>query len=662
MLLRQPITLHTGTPEVRPDPVPLRAGPLTVLFDEGDLRCVSLDGRELLRRVYVAVRDRNWDTAAAALTDVQVIAGADHFRVTYRAQHRDGDIAFAWDAEITGDADGRFRFTMSGEALASFLRNRIGFCVLHPLEGCVGRACRVEHTDGSVTEGEFPRFISPHQPFFDIRAVSHPVRNGMWMQVRFEGDVFEMEDHRNWTDASFKTYCTPLRLPFPVRVEAGERVAQAVTVELCPGPTSEDEPVSARPTRGETDAWIRIGEPAGVLPRIGLGIASHGGPLSETEIERLQVLRPDHLRVELEAVDPSAPARLAQAGREAAALGAEVQLCLTLPREGTGQDGALSALLTAARALPVPIQVCFAFAEGENSTSAATAQRMRNWLAGMGRPIPLGGGARAYFAELNRGRPPSGELHVVTYSINPQAHSCDTRTLMENLAGQTAVVESARQICGDLPLAVGPVTLRPRFNPHLAAPAVPRPGDTLPFEVDERQMSLAAAAWTVGSLAALAVAGVSAVTYYETTGWRGVMEREHGCPHPDRFQSGPGEVFPLYHVLADVGEWPGAEVLRTISTEPLRAAALALRRDNCLRILVANLLGSPLTVTVAGVNGARGVMRSLDVTTTMEAMRDPVAFRAREPAAIPPGPEDIVLSLLPYAVVRLDIRLHASAE
>ena len=27
------------------------------------------------------------------------------------------------------------------------------------------------------------------------------------------GDSFEMEDHRNWTDASFKTYVRPLALP-----------------------------------------------------------------------------------------------------------------------------------------------------------------------------------------------------------------------------------------------------------------------------------------------------------------------------------------------------------------------------------------------------------------------------------------------------------------
>src|SRR5258707_15141553 len=65
-----------------------------------------------------------------------------------------------------------------------------------------------------------------------MRAISHQVAPGVSAEVRFEGDIFEMEDQRNWTDASYKTYCTPLGLPFPAKVEKGARVKQAVTFTL----------------------------------------------------------------------------------------------------------------------------------------------------------------------------------------------------------------------------------------------------------------------------------------------------------------------------------------------------------------------------------------------------------------------------------------------
>ena len=60
--------------------------------------------------------------------------------------------------------------------------------------------------------------MSPHQPFLDIRAIRHEIAPGRALEVRFEGEWFEMEDQRNWSDASFKTYSTPLSraLPAPI--------------------------------------------------------------------------------------------------------------------------------------------------------------------------------------------------------------------------------------------------------------------------------------------------------------------------------------------------------------------------------------------------------------------------------------------------------------
>jgi D-apionolactonase len=49
---------------------------------------------------------------------------------------------------------------------------------------------------------------------------------GLTVTCRMEGDRFEMEE-RNWTDASFKTYCRPLALPWPFMLAAGERSSRA---------------------------------------------------------------------------------------------------------------------------------------------------------------------------------------------------------------------------------------------------------------------------------------------------------------------------------------------------------------------------------------------------------------------------------------------------
>ena len=50
--------------------------------------------------------------------------------------------------------------------------------------------------------------------------------------MEFEGDTFETEDQRNWTDASFKTYGGALSTPLPLALAAGHTVRQKVTFVL----------------------------------------------------------------------------------------------------------------------------------------------------------------------------------------------------------------------------------------------------------------------------------------------------------------------------------------------------------------------------------------------------------------------------------------------
>ena len=244
-------------------------------------------------------------------------------------------------------------------------------------------------------------------------------------------------------------------------------------------------------------------------------------------------------------------------------------------------------------------------------------------------------------------------MDLVSYSVTPQVHAFDDASLVENLEGQRATVESAREFIGDRRLAVSPVTLRPRLSPNGEGPApVPVPGE-LPSQVDPRQMSLFGAAWTVGSLGNLADAGVYSVTYYETTGWRGVMETDLGSPLPHKFPSRLGRVFPVYHVLADVGAFAGGTVIPTQSSDPLRAQAVAVRKDGRTRVLVANLAPEPQRLTVAGLP-APVWLRVLDQATVEWAAREPDSYRRERGRKVDGGHGRLEVELGPYAVTTLD--------
>lgn len=635
--------LRYGKDEPLPEQRVLRAGPLTVLLDGGDLRYVRVGEREILRRVYVAVRDRNWDTIAPRLSDLRVEDHADSFRVTYTCEHRRGEIDFVWNATITGDANGTITYNMAGEARSSFWRNRIGLCVLHPIRECAGAHFVAVKANGSTQAGIFPRDISPHQPVQDLAALLHEVSPGFWAHVRFNGEVFEMEDQRNWTDASFKTYSTPLRLPMPVEVPVGTKIIQSIVLSL--QGVAPDQPGAERVST------ITIGAaPTSDVPPIGLGVASHGEPLTAREVARLRELHLAHLRVDLRLSDPGYPATLRQAQADAAALGIPLEVALFVTDNG---DNELRSLRAAFQESPTKVARWLIFHVSERPTSARWIGAARRHLAAVDHAADFGSGTNADFTELNRARPVVGPLDVVGYAVNPQVHAFDNVSMVETLETQAATVDSAHQFIGGVPIAITPITLKQRFNPAASQPDSAPASAELPRAVDVRQMSLFGAAWTVGSLKYVGESSVASVTYYETTGWRGVLEREDGAPLPAAFRSLPGGAFPLYHVLADIGEFAGGEMIPVRSSRPLQVDGLAVTRDGKLRIIVANLTNMTQRVKLDGVP-ASVVLKRLDETNAERAMRAPEEFRLAIGDAVSVVDGELERELPPYGIVRID--------
>ena len=638
--------LRRGSDESPVARVALRAGPLSLSYENGELRSIRLGKREVVRRVYVAVRDHNWGTILPTFTDAAIERGDDSFAVSFVATHREGSIDFSWRGTITGDAHGTIRFMMAGTANMTFLRNRIGFCVLHPPASCAGQPCIVEHDDGTQTVGTFPQTISPHQPFREMRAISHEVEPGVRAELRFAGDIFEMEDQRNWTDDSYKTYCTPLRLPYPVEVVSGTRIEQSVTL------TFSGADALRADTKRDGSLAVTVGtEVMGTLPQLGLGVASHGQPLTEREVARLRSLNLAHLRVDLPLSETDWRERLLHATDEVVALGVALEIALFLSPIGAEEQ--LTALTEACLALSPPIVRWLVFDTDRTVTSGRTLALARQPLATIAPGAAIGGGTNAYFTQLNRDRPNPTTLDFVSYSINPQVHAFDDASLVETLACQATTVESARLFMGDRPISISPVTLRPRFNPDATAAADDTSADAMRDTVDPRQMSLFGAAWMVGSLAALASSGVTSATYYETSGARGVMETPTGSPW-SAFSSIPGGVFPLYHVLADVREFAGGEVLRATTAAPLGAAVLALRLGERTRILVANLRPERQQIAL-DLSEKRVSVRLLDETNVERAMREPEEFHDGAGKSLMCQEGRLLLDLLPYAVARIDV-------
>ena len=483
----------------------LHAGPLLATFDRGELRWVRLQEVEVLRGIYPAVRGPAWQTIAPRISALRIEQEEEGFRVGYDLRYEDGPLLFTASVRIDGAADGTVRFEFRGRAGAAFLKNRIGLCVLHPSPSCAGRPIEIDHGDGRITRGSLPKDVSPHQPFLDIRAIRHGIAPGRALEVRFEGEWFEMEDQRNWSDASFKTYSTPLSRPFPARMEEGEEVHHTVTLRLVavPSMTLEASTSVGRPV-----------EPMGSAPplmRVGLDLGPADLAPSVADIARLRALRLDHLRIALgpEGVWGEALLRAAETSR---ACGVPLEVVALL-----GEGGGLERLAEAAAGLPV--SVFLVFDHNTRRSDPALLARARRLLGAAVPGVRVGGGAAHWFADLNRNREAAQGGEVVSFALCPQAHARDESTILENLQSLSDLARTARTFAGSVPLVLSPLTLGPREE-------APDPRLATEFGATWLRGILAAAReagfWSVSLSPGLGPAGLASA---ETPAYRALLER-----------------------------------------------------------------------------------------------------------------------------------------
>jgi hypothetical protein len=656
--------LYYGQEKPLPAQVELRAGPLELIYEQGDLRYIRQGEVEIVRRIYVAVRDRNWGTVPVVLSDVEMSIGEKSFLIRYHVDNRQNEIDFGWEGELRGDPDGKITFSMEGIARSTFWRNRIGFCVLHPAS-LAGSSIEVQHIDGEVEQTAFPtNFVvdQPVQPFSDLKCITYDIAPGKRVEIEFKGDVFEMEDQRNWTDASFKTFCTPLCLPYPIEVPQGTKISQSITIRLL-----ENEPASFPSKVLEildqppvTVFTIDRSAKALPLPTLGLGMASHEQPLTPTEIELLRRLCLAHLRVDLSLFDPGYKARLRQAAQETQSLGVKLEAALFV---SDNADRELADLRTELESLHPAISawLCYPQKEGYHGGSPieAVVTACRKHLEGFDLLVPFFAGTNYDLIFLKRNFPSSKISDGFCFSICPQVHAFDNASLVETLEVQGKAVESARGLGMGLPVRISPVTLKMRSNPYATGPAQQLGPDELPPQVDVRQMSLFGAGWTAGSFKYLAEAGAQSVTFYETTGWQGVMETQAGPLLPAIFRSQPGMVFPIYHVLAELAEYNGGKIIPVRSSHPLQATGLLLWRNGAERMLVVNF--SPVRKDLKVECAADEVLiRFLDEKIVLTAMRQPEAFRLLPGLKQKPKEGFLLLELQPFAIAVIDVKPEIS--
>ena len=613
----------------------LTAGSITAVLDNGALRYISAHGTEVLRGIAFLVRDKNWGTYGPAIENLKIRQGKDGFKVSYEATCSDTTQGLRYEVNIEASAQGVLRFMAKAKPLTDFITNRTGFVVLHPLVGVVGEPVEIVHTDGKKQKTRFPKFISPGQPVFEIRSLKHTVMPGVTATVLMEGNKFEMEDHRNWMDASYKTYVCSLLDPWPYSLKKGEAFEQSITVTVEGKPTVK----AAKPSAGIA---VQVGAAKGRVPAIGIAVPMLEATTALKVVDEISAAALAHLVCQIDGRRSGADqaARAFQELKQKTSKPMMLEIVLSAKAPAMEEVAAIARAVRAGGLLPDAIVVTqmHDLKSFQPNTARPWGPTYEDMAAAMRHHFPgvaLGGGMLSFFTELNRKPVPLGVFDFVTHSVCPIVHTADDVSVMETLESMPSIIASTRKMIGKTPYHLGPSSIACRDNPYGAAVAAnPGEGRICLSDNDPRQRGLFAAAWNLGLVAAAARGGINVLSLGATTGHQGVI-------HEDG-------LVPSYHVIAGLASASGAKRLEAVSSTPNKVEAMAFANGQKRGLWLANLTGEPQTVKISGLTGAATV-HMIDEKNFMKLRHD-IGYMAS------PGTPMKKLSrveLSPYAVARI---------
>lgn len=587
--------LLTGTPIAEPSRRRVKAGDLEAEYDEGALRWISWKGVEVLRAIMFLVRTPGWGTPAANISGLTIQEDTEEFVIAYTAHYGETGTGVLVSTHIAGSSRGQLAAKATISAEQSFETNRSGFVVLHPLDGFAGTKVDVNHANAPAKAIQIPAPISPGQPLMDIQGIIHHPVEGLAVETRFEGDIFEMEDHRNWSDASFKTYSRPIGLPYPYLLSPDEPVEQAVYTTL------RDDGISSKPASCVVSPVIEDQKmPIFALPLDSLAQASD----ALQQIQALKALASERILLRFDTSVEAENPDFSDLKKLLVETGSALELqTILVAKDDSMAHAEMASLKHALDELDINVVAVSAFPKvdeqsfqpGEERPPHPSEDAIASCLSEVFPTAKRLGGTPAFFTEFNRKRPNPSLWQGVCFATTPVVHAADDASVMETLQSLPHILNAATQLSSGLPLSVGPTGIGARVNPYGPGPSNNVPVDREGMAAqDPRQRGLFAAAWTVGYLAQIAAFAPERFAFGAATGPFGLVASKQSFARAFWDDLPDGSVYPLYHIARWINHASGCTIISARTESNI--AHIAWRENDTRHALIANLLPQTLSL------------------------------------------------------------------
>jgi D-apionolactonase len=585
-----------------PDTQRVEHAGFTVDIARAAIRNVTYQGAQIIDLLYTAIRPWDWSTLDPDEHSEVVEISGENCLVTIT------DL-FAGSMQgktvLTLQPNGKFTIDYQLSGLGKFEINRWGVCFcLNTGDWMGSKVSASENTYSLLKE------ISPQRVINGITQGLFPASNNLHfiapdkrsLKVLSTGKVLEAEDQRNWTDNTYKIYSGSLAEPRPFVIEKGMQWEQQVEFEVTP------------PTNSIPDGSKIIAKDIPSLPRI--GVQFNGEPLlpSDDLEKALFILDIDHIRINEESLTAQKIATISKSGLvlEAALLSSNDGAELVREVEH------LSARVPAGSRLLINRQ-------GRQIVQGSDLPKNKT----LNSYIP---GSDAYLVDLHREEFEFGD--AVSYSMVPTVHSSDPETIFKTLYTQKESIEFAKKFVAPQ-VSISPITFSTRGNPETGHLRDNRINFAQP-EMAAQIKELSAAAWTLGSVFALASAGAYSGTWHELFGEFGVIYSEGSAI----------KFSPTFHALSALGAHHAHEL--TIATS-LDSSWVAFEDRESRKMVVASQRPWNVDITPKALVGYKSIQSlRADECEKASQIMDWWSY-----AEINPLISDIPLSITPFEILLL---------
>jgi len=489
---------------------------ISIIKDNIYIRSIKFFDIEIVKLISFLVRDKNWNNYNPKILKQKIVKNKNFIKFNHNLEFSDKNQKLITNISYL-IKNNSIIISSHGRFLSNFETNRVGFNVLLPLINVTGEKMQVTDINSNILNSKFPSVISPDQPFVNISEINYSMKNMLKLKLKFKGIKFEMEDQRNWGDASYKIYSGSLLDPFPYLIKKNTEFFQQIEINF--------ETISSfKKLNNTTYPNLKIHKKLNIIgPKIGIKFDKFNSKiLDKNDLKFNIVLKEfDLTKSNFDVFDFKS-------------INANINLFAIFIIDHTKLiDNVIDIIANILNKIDCKISYIFicpktylnSYQPAGRWPNVPPLSEYNKKIKKKIKNIKIATGMITNFTELNR-KKPIGNYDIISFSFTPIVHDASDHAILETPETINHMIKTLKKINSLCDIHIGPISLGMHHNPYgeKLIKNIKKIRTEMTYQ-DLRHDSLFSIVWSVGMYQELSKHNLKLLTFNNLQGYHGIYEK-----------------------------------------------------------------------------------------------------------------------------------------